>query len=105
VGPLQVEGCSLRKNRTFYSQDWQIALKLVFGYLAPVLVPFDFFILDESIKNMVAKGFFHEFTFFRELDRSNWQKTWHRPQPMQTSSLTYTLFILQIHLDSYNERR
>ena len=50
------------------SQDWQISLKLVVGYLATVLVPFDLLILDEGIKYVVAEGPSDQFALFRELD-------------------------------------
>ena len=54
---------------TFRSQDRQVLLKLVLSHLSPVLVPLDLLVLDESIKYMVAQGFSHQITLFRELDR------------------------------------
>ena len=52
----------------FSLQEGQILIQLIFGHLAAVLIPFYFFVLYKSIKNVVAKCLSHQLTLFRELN-------------------------------------
>jgi len=51
-----------KSPQKFESQYRQVILKLIVGHLSPVVVPFNFFVFDKRLKNVVAQRFAHQFT-------------------------------------------